>query len=179
MGGSIATLFAASRPDAVRRLVLVEGTGPPDDRSMALHRARKHLVDRRNVPVHRSMPDLAHAASRLLRWNSRLNDQSASRLAARCTEPHPDGGLRWSWDPRHRWRNPRPIDGGAFQQYLSGVTAPTLVVVGAESAFRMPDDDARRSALRTPTLLELPGAGHMVHHDQPATLARAIRAHLA
>ena len=64
------------------------------------------------------------------------------------------------------------------------ITAPTLIVHGAESGefwrskpgaiYLEPDDLARRLAcFRDARFVEIPGAGHMVHFDRPRELLAA------
>ena len=69
------------------------------------------------------------------------------------------------------------------------ITAPVLLVHGAESGefwrgqpgavYLEPDDLRRRvGAFRDARLVEIAGAGHMVHFDRPAELVAAIRTFL-
>jgi pimeloyl-ACP methyl ester carboxylesterase len=86
--------------------------------------------------------------------------------------------VRWTWDARHRQRNPRPFDAAQFCAFLSAITAPTLAIDGGDSQFRVEGLDTRRRALKTATHVTIPGAGHLVHHDQPEALARLIHDHI-
>ena len=60
------------------------------------------------------------------------------------------------------------------------VTAPTLLVTGRESHIHgwlkdKPEEFAeRKAAFRNLREIELEDCGHMMHHDQPARLARLI-----
>lgn len=177
MGGTMSVLFAGSRPEAVRRLVLVEGLGPPDLEDRALGLARQYLGARRTPPHHPVMADVAAAAARMQRYNPRLTDATARRLAARTTRRVP-GGVTWSWDARHRARNPVPFQALLFERFLAAIEAPTLLIDGADSPFAAATDPARRAALRQARHEVLPAAGHLLHHDQPEALARVIRAFL-
>lgn len=177
MGGTMSVLFAGTRPEAVRRLVLVEGLGPPDLEAKAVGLARQFLAAHRTPPRHPVMADVAEAAARMRRYNPRLTEATALRLAQRTTRPVP-GGLTWSWDARHRARNPVPFQGRLFERFLTAIEAPVLLVDGGDSPFAAATDPSRRAALPGARHTVIDGAGHLLHHDRPDALARVIRAFL-
>ncbi len=172
MGGTIAALYAGSRPDRVRRLALIEGLGPPDAESGAIDRARAFLADLRDPPAHPPAVTEVDAADRLRRWNPALSADTASWLAARLL-----GGGTWGWDSRHRMRAPVPFQASIFCRFLREITAPTLIVEGVASPFRVPDAEARKAALVQASAVCIPG-GHLLHHDNPGGLANAITSFL-
>jgi pimeloyl-ACP methyl ester carboxylesterase len=191
MGGTIASLLAACRPDKIRRLVLIEGLGPPDMRAVALPRATAFLDARNTPPRHPSFSSIEEAAGRMLRFNPQLPKATAHRLAARLMrpaavdDPHvrppvAAGAFTWTWDPLHRGRNPVPFNADLHLDYLRAIRAPTLLVDGSVSRFRLdPTDHARRVAALADAHTEvIHGAGHLVHHDAPEALTIALRQHL-
>lgn len=177
MGGTLAALYAGARPERVRRLVLVEGLGPPDTTDLAVDRAREFLDHRRSPPAHRPMADLFEGVRRVRTFNPRLSEDEAARLVALTTRPV-DEGLAWSWDPLHRSRSPAPFQADLFRRFLERIEAPTLLVDGGASVFVIPDREQRQAALRDARREVIAQAGHLVHHDAPDDLARVIRAHL-
>jgi pimeloyl-ACP methyl ester carboxylesterase len=110
MGGAIATLVAASYPEQVRRLVLIEALGPlarPADACVADMRraidARLALHDKQ-LKVH---PD--RDAERRARMQANgLSEAAADALIERALMPAP-GGYVWRSDPRQTL--PTPIRG--------------------------------------------------------------------
>ena len=188
MGGTIACLFAATRPERVRRLVLVEGLGPPDMSSLRLAMARTSLQHQRSPPRHRGLASPEAAAERMRRYNPSLAEETALRLARRTTrqtvpddpavDPAHPGPWTWTWDPLHRARSPRAFEADTFGTFLEAIEAPTLVVDGARSRFRPSDGESRRERLRDAQHVEIPDAGHLIHHDAPGALAAVVIAHL-
>lgn len=178
MGGTVATLLTACAPEKVRRLVLVEGLGPPDHDDMAVSRSRTFLKHRRNPPRHRPVLDIDDAVKRMRRGNPDLPLDVAPALAQRLTRP--DGAaLTWTWDALHRSRAPGGFAAARFRRFLATIDAPTLVVDGAASIYQgIPDLHARRAELRDHRRVVLDGVGHHPHHTCPALLARHIREHL-
>ncbi|MCA9569791.1 MAG: alpha/beta fold hydrolase [Myxococcales bacterium] len=174
MGGTLACLFAGARPARVRRLVLVEGLGPPDDTATMVDRARRFLDQRRAGVRHGPpMADLEAAAERLRRANRALSPQAALDLASRQTR-EVRGGLQWAWDARHRGRAPRPFDERHLEVFLREITAPVLAIRGSRSGYPAFERAEHLQDVRTRVL----EAGHLVHHDAPADLADAVRTHV-
>jgi pimeloyl-ACP methyl ester carboxylesterase len=60
-----------------------------------------------------------------------------------------------------------------LRPFLARITAPVLAVAG-ERGFRLADEAARLALLRDARLVELAGAGHMMHWTHPAELAAAV-----
>jgi pimeloyl-ACP methyl ester carboxylesterase len=192
MGGTLASLIAATRPEKVRRLVLIEGLGPPDVRQLAVERSRDYLDRRVQMPPkHPSFANLDEAIARMRAVNPGLPHPIARRLAERNTrevlpddpevrEPVVPGRLTWRWDPYHRLRTPNPFDRDLFLAYLRQIRAPTLLIDGGRSLFRLPPSDIaeRREAVANHRHMVIPDAGHMIHHDTPDQLAEAIATHL-
>lgn len=178
MGGTVAAMFAGSFPGAVARLAVIEGLGPPPMNDLLPDRVARWIREVNEVRSRprRPMASVAVAAERLLENNPRMGPALAARLAELGTRPH-DGGVVWSFDPRHRTRSPLPFNPALFAQCLARIDCPVLLVEGAQSGFRFSDYAERRAALPEPPLeLTVPGAGHMVHQDAPAALAKVLAA---
>lgn len=189
MGGTMAALFAATAPELVRRLVLVEGLGPPDMTGARHERARIFLEERSTPPRHPCLADLDDAVARMHRWNPEVPEATVRRLAARVTRPvlpddpavrDPDpAGLTWTWDPLHRGRSALPFDAAVHRAFLRRIQAPTLLVDGGTSLLRLPDAADRAAGIPDARGAVVPDAGHLVHLEQPAALAALLCTFLA
>jgi pimeloyl-ACP methyl ester carboxylesterase len=189
MGGTIASLFSALRPEKVRRLVLIEGLGPPDAEMKLLEQATLYLEHRRQPPRHRPLADIEDGIRRMRRMNPGISPEAARRLVERTTrpvipgdplaEPGTTGTLVWTWDPLHRARSAQPFVFRVFEQHLRAIRAPTLLVYGAQSTYHLPDLTEREACLADSRRIVLDGAGHLLHHDQPDALAAVLREHFA
>ena len=178
MGGSVACYFAGARPEQVRSLVLVEGLGPPDRRDDPVGTARKHLNDRAALRQHPVFPDINAAISRMRVFNKRLTDEVAHQLVQTLVRPSQGNQLTWAWDHLHRSRNAHPFDAEVFKQFLREITCPTLLIRGSHSKFYPDDYPSRQACLQQATEVVIDDAGHLVHHDQPEALAKAINTFL-
>jgi pimeloyl-ACP methyl ester carboxylesterase len=178
MGGTMAALVAATAPDRVASLVLVEGLGPPDGEARAVDQARRALADRLVPPVHRPVPDVDAGTSRMMRANPDLSAETARRLAARILDPGPEG-MQWSFDARHRARAPVAFSAVTFGRFLDAIACPTLLVDGGASPMQaLPDLAARRARLRHARHVVLDGVGHNPHHTCPERLAALLSEYL-
>lgn len=173
MGGTVASLYAGLRPEAVDVLVLVEGLGPPAEKSTDLpNKIRLHLDQLRNLKPHRVMEDVTAASDRLRRMTPSLSPDFALLLAERSTVKVP-GGVSWRWDKLHRTRIPAVFSVEGYLATLQQITAPTTIIYGKESWYRFPDLPQRESAITTRTRHEIPGS-HSLHIDAPEDLAALL-----
>lgn len=178
LGGTIAATLAGIHNDRVRRLVLLEGLGPP---AVALDvmpdRYRKWLDELRAHaarPRHRSFGSMAEVVERL-----RVNhpDVPVSVLATRApllTRQNDDGGLTWKYDLLHRTLSPVPFLIEAFHALLGQIACPTLYVSGGPRGFHPDDEEARLLAISDLTRVELADAGHMMHWTAPDAVSDTL-----
>jgi pimeloyl-ACP methyl ester carboxylesterase len=189
MGGGLAMLLTALRPDKVRRLVNIEGLGPPDADGRDLDQADRFVAAIQNPPRHRLIGTVEEGVDRMRRWNPHLSPRFARFLVERTTRPATAddpyegtldaGSLIWTWDPLHRARSPVPFRAIAFKQFLERVQVPVLSIRGGDTWFVLPDQAEREALISDLRKAEVPGAGHMIHHEKPQELAALIAEHFA
>ena len=193
LGGHIATRYAAYFSDQVRRLVVIDGFGPPrpaasDDpnRMAALGRAE---VQHRLIPAHQAKPmtSVQEAADRLARNNPKLDREEALRLAEYGTHSV-DGGVNWAFDATAQqiWSSFSHRDS---EMLLQAIRCPTLVVTGSngldywlgmhpelteQHALYERELQRRVELIPSGELWVVEDAGHMVHYDQPEALFRRL-----
>jgi pimeloyl-ACP methyl ester carboxylesterase len=180
MGGNIACLYAGVRPERIARVVNLEGFGLPRSRAeQAPGRYRRWLDELKAPPGFSTYASVADFAALLARRNPRLGADRAAFIAERWSRPLPDGGCTVAGDPAHKLVNPVLYRREEAEAIWREVTAPVLLLLGGRSEFRAHlgadgSDEHFRSLFRTLTLVTLPEAGHMLHHEEPAAVATAI-----
>jgi pimeloyl-ACP methyl ester carboxylesterase len=184
MGGAVAVLLAATRPELVRTLTLVS-PAMPDLRPrrgsdpvlpLLLLPGADRLVGRRLI----RMPPEARVRALLMLCYADPSRVPPNRLAEAAADVRHRNELPWATDALARAlrgligayfvRGPRSL-----WRLAARITAPTLVVWGAED--RLVDVSlAPRTALAIPDarLLVLPRIGHTAQLEDPETVARAI-----
>ena len=187
LGGNVAMLYAGVRPSRVRRAVSLEGFGLPDQTSEdAPGRFAKWLDALASPPSFRPYADLDAVADRMQKDNPRLTRERASFLASHWARERPDGRAELRSDPRHKMPFPTVYRLEEAKAFWRRITAPVLWIAGDASHIPSWVDKhrgldgvrERMSAIADARLAVIEGAGHMLHHDQPEAVARAVEAFL-
>jgi pimeloyl-ACP methyl ester carboxylesterase len=185
MGGNIAMMYAGIRPERVRRLASLEGFGLPGgapDRAPGRYR---EWLDQLQAPELSSVfPSLEVFTAVLRKRNPRLPPDRADFVARAWCEVLPDGRVRPRFDPAHKRSNPILYRREEAAACWAAIRAPLLYVAGADSDFlaRLQgagDPEAMRQWVPHVEPRVIEAAGHMLHHDQPAALARLVEEFLA
>jgi pimeloyl-ACP methyl ester carboxylesterase len=194
LGGNIVMAYAGVRPARIRRAISLDGFGIPaetDDDAPA--KFAKWLDALADPPSFKPYASLADVAERLRGNNPRLTPERAAFLAAWWARTRPDGTAELASDPRHKLPFPSVYRLGETMAIWKRIEAPVLWVAGAHSTIprwldRHPEgemgvdglDGVRRrmTAIRDARFVVIPGAGHMLHHDQPEAVARAVEGFL-
>lgn len=186
MGGNVAMTYAGMRPQRIAKLISMEGFGAartmPDD---APKRFARWLDQLRTPPGFKTYGSFAEVAARMQKNNPRLSAEKAQYLAQHWAREKAPGSFELHSDPKHKLVNPVLNRLEEIFACWRQITAPVLWIAGAQSAANGWRSDSpaqlaeRKAALRRLEEVELEACGHMMHHDQPALLARAIERFLA
>jgi pimeloyl-ACP methyl ester carboxylesterase len=186
-GGGQATDATRAAPDLVRKVVNIDGFGPPPftpEDEPSPQQCRMFLDLRRRAAERdhwRPYPTLDHLIKRRQQQNPRLTGEWLRYFvfhAARQVE----GGWAWRADPlmAHGFGPWRPEWIGVSYR---GLTAPLLAITGSERDTWGPLPESilaeRLSNVRNLERLRIAGAGHFVHMERPRETARAILDFLA
>jgi pimeloyl-ACP methyl ester carboxylesterase len=175
MGANVAGLYAGVRPERVSHFVNLEGFGLPDSKpDDAPDRYMKWLDRRKANRPFRDYPDFAAFSDYLQTRFSGL-DAARADFIARCWAQETDGRVTLRANSGHRLPNPILYRRAEAEACWRRITAEFLFITGAKSEFATPD--IIESVLRHVPAGEhvrLQDAGHMLHFDAPAALAREI-----
>ncbi len=179
MGAATASLVAATRPDRIEALWLIEALGPlstePDQALPQLRRAHTQRAERGSRGL-RTFATLAEAVAARQQGVSGLSSAAAMLLVERGTRAV-DGGWQWSSDPRLTLASPQRMTQAQVVACLRGIECPTLVVLAEPAATFLPPAMIAERAATVPdmTVVHLPGSHH-VHLEDPEPVAAAIAA---
>ena len=183
MGGNVVMTYAGVRPRRVRRLVNLEGFGLPDHPPADAAGRLATWLDELKAPQQlRPYASQDEVAQRLRKNNPRLSADKAQWLAGHWAAPDASGRWQVLADPAHRRINPVPYRAAEAIATWSAITAPLLWVQGALTRqdahwggrYSHAEFQARLAHVPQVQQVLLPGAGHMLHHDQPEALAAAL-----
>jgi pimeloyl-ACP methyl ester carboxylesterase len=183
LGGMIVLNYSGVFPERVRRAISIEGLGAPETSKVhgpAPERMRFWIESVRKAEKRhiKTYPNLSAAVARMKEANPHLSDEVARHLTLHGTNWDPDGSLVWKFDNYARVFPPYGHRIEDCVELYSQITCPALFFWGLESFFPVPVKDPRRTAIRNARLIEVPNAGHWVHHDQLDVFLRETTAFL-
>jgi pimeloyl-ACP methyl ester carboxylesterase len=177
LGGLTALRIAATEPDLVPTLVLVDVTPSAPERHEEMTKAQLGAValvqGERNFPSFEAMLDVTVAAA------PHRDRKSLRRGVFHNSKRLDDGTWTWRYDSFRKG----PILSGfeGLWDDVPSITMPTTLVRGADSYF-VNDEDAADFAKAAPGFQRthiVPDAGHSVQGDQPRALVDILRGVLA
>jgi pimeloyl-ACP methyl ester carboxylesterase len=187
LGGAVATVVAATRPDLVRTLTLISPALP--DLRLGWYRAQVAAL---------ALPGIGTTVSRMLgsmapeqrvrgllamvfadpsRVASDRFAEAVAEVERRATLPYSVEALAGSARGLLQWY---AVTGPHSLWRLAGrVSAPTLVLYGRQDRL-VPHRGASKAKLAFPdaTVVVLPRSGHVAQMEQPELVARLVRRHL-
>lgn len=178
-GASVSLLTAGAYPEYFSALVAIEGThslNPLDETAVGPSWVRKWGDRLRGYETQVSQPyaTIEAAARRMKENNPRLQDDVLADLVGYAAKPV-DGGFMWKYDLWVNGRNSMEVRRAELPAFWEAITCPVLHVYGLESnALRRQHPDPLPH-FKSARIVEIAGAGHWIHHDQPAALQSAIR----
>ena len=189
MGGNAVSIYAGVRPERVAKLINLEGIGLMGAKpEQAPKRMAKWLDELRSKPVMRAYASLDEVAGRLQKTNPRLPGERAAFLAGHWSARNDAGEYEILGDPAHKMPGPLLYHLDEVIEMWKRISAPVLWIEAADTemwrwmgpqAEMRAEVDRRLAHMASVEPHIVPDAGHMVHHDQPAELARLIEAFLA
>ncbi|MFT3717562.1 alpha/beta fold hydrolase [Pseudorhodoferax sp.] len=188
MGGNVAMLYAGIRPQRIRRLVNLEGFGPPPAGSADVPARYARWMDELKQ-FHGGRMALARydsvdgVARRLMKTNPRLPRDQADWLARQWSAEvaQPDGRRAWRilGDEAHKIVFAQPMRVDDVLALYRAITAPVLAMEAADDSlakwwpghYTLDDYHARLREIADCTVVRIEDAGHMLQHDQPGAVA--------
>ena len=194
MGANIATAYAGIRPARVRKLVNLEGFGLPDSRPAQAPSRYAQWLDElaqlnQGTLQLKTYTGVQGVAQRLIKTNPRLTLDKALWLAQHWAEPLPDDSGQWRilGDNAHKVVHARLYRVDEIMAIYQRISAPTLAIEASDNSLAqwfkhgehsLEEHHRRLSHIPNCTVHTIDSAGHMVHHDQPQTVAQHLQSFL-
>jgi pimeloyl-ACP methyl ester carboxylesterase len=187
MGAAVSLFYTGVYPEKVRKLVAIEGMGaPPELRILNQDRELWEMTiawidavrsGARRLP--RRYATIGEAAARMREENPNLTPEQAHHLTVHGVARNEDGSFSWKFDNASRPLFPQRLKPGSLESLWQRIACPTLLVHGSEGWHGDPRKDGRAAHIAKARVLEVPRAGHWVHHDQFEPFVAAARSFLA
>ena len=181
LGGTIASIFAGTFPEAVSRLVIIEGVGLyPMDGGVPGARLRQWIDANyalaARVPRHYST--LEDAYHRMQEMNPHLSPDQARHLTIHGSNQNEDGTYTWKFDNYTRTPRPYDIPNDDLVALWQRIDCPVLIVNSRQGYPHRIGHDNTLRYFKDVTLREIDDAGHWTHHDQLDGCVSAIEGFL-
>jgi pimeloyl-ACP methyl ester carboxylesterase len=178
LGGMVASLYAAIRPERCAWLVNIEGLGMPEIRAEEfVAHLGSWLEQLRTAPLPRRYASLAELARMLQRRNPALPPANALYLAQVWTRPHAEG-FEMIADPRVQLSTPVRYTRAQVEAAWAQIKVPVQLLYGSDSELMHKADPTllQRFAQAMPRadIQCVSPAGHLLHHEQPLQSAAHI-----
>lgn len=173
LGGQIALRYAASYPERVRSMIIIEGIELPllrEERASPIpypERVREWIDNdlMRRLRQPRFYADIGAAARRMKESNPEIDDETVAFLAETGVIEVASLGLRWKYDDACRSRAPDDQRGHDLDEILDAIACPALLAYGENSWIEAPPAD-RLARLRAHKLIHFANASHWLHHQR-------------
>lgn len=187
LGGAISLHYAGLFPKNLIKLVAIEGLGPSPELERKLEtgpasgRLREWVQSQKEIAKRqpRRYASIDEAARRMQEENEFLSPEQARHLTVHGVARNEDGTFSWKFDPYVRGFAPVRFRGDDVRSLWQRITCPTLLVRGEASWASDPVKDGRITSFQSARLLNVPNAGHWVHHDQLDVFLRETKKFLA
>jgi pimeloyl-ACP methyl ester carboxylesterase len=182
LGGAVALNYAGISPDDVKKVVAIEGLGPPvrepTPGSARMRSWIKSMADfDQRIPRRYSSVD--EAVRRMREENPHLSAEMAHHLTVHGSKRNEDGTLSWKFDNYVRLHSPYEFNIAEAREIWNQIRCPVMLVRGSESWASDPEADGKASAFHDCETVLVKDAGHWVHHDQLDTFMGHVERFLA
>jgi len=186
LGGAVVLHHAGVFPERVAKVAALEGLGPaPELRERLLavpaaERLRSWVGEMQALATRpaRRYASIDEAVARMQQANAHLAPALARHLTVHGLRRDADGHYVWKFDPLVRGSSPVRPDYDGLVQIWEKIRCPVLLLRGEESWASDPSQDGRLKHFSDAKLVNVPNAGHWLHHDQPERFEREICAFL-
>lgn len=169
LGGAVALEYTGVFPQFVKKVVAVEGLGPPMREPVAASaRMRSWIGQMQEFDTRkpRRYASLGDATKRMLEENPHLTGEMARHLTIHGMRPNEDGTLSWKFDNYVRLHSPYEFNIAEAREIWNQIRCPTLLIRGSESWASDPEQDGKATAFHNYRNVLVKDAGHWVHHDR-------------
>jgi pimeloyl-ACP methyl ester carboxylesterase len=169
LGGAVALEYTGVFPQFVKKVVAVEGLGPPVREHVAAPSRMRSWIgqmqefDTRKPRRYTSLDD---ATKRMMEENPHLTAEMARHLTLHGMRKNDDGTSSWKFDNYVRLHSPYEFNIAEARELWNQIRCPTLLIRGSESWASDPEQDGKATAFHNYKNVLVKDAGHWVHHDQ-------------
>ena len=192
MGANVAMIYAGVRPERVRRLINLEGFGMPATQpEQAAGRFAQWMNEVKQFNGGalqlKTYDSLDAVAARLMKTNQRLQADKARWLAEHWSAEQAPGQWSILGEAAHKIASAQLYREDEALAIFCCITAPSLMLEASDDSmtlwwrgqFTVAQHRERLKSVPNIVIAQVPDCGHMLHHDQPHTVAHLIERFLS
>src|SRR3954471_10535730 len=149
LGGSIAMQYAGMNPESVKKLISIEGFGPPlawiaaRSKRSGAQRLQDWVLQLRDLAgrVPRKYTNIEEAVQRMREANVFLSEAQARHLTVYGMSQNEDGTYSWKFDNYVRAHSPYVFNEAEMAELWRNIACPTLLIRGKQSWAGDPAQD--------------------------------------
>lgn len=177
MGAGVSCLFAATLPERIEKLVLIEGLGPLSSPAEKMAELLRKAIDGSCALAEKRKP--VYAAQELA-VKARMGgfgglDEESSALLCQRGLMEVEGGWTWRADSRLRVASFMRMTEEQIEGFLRAIRVPTLLIIGEQSLASTTMFDHRIEWLSSLTIDRLDGRHHLHMENAQAVTAAIAR----
>jgi len=179
MGGNIAGCYAGLRSERVRSVVSLDAVGLPPTRPVDAPAHLRRWLDAIKTPPPLKVYASERELAAVIRFRyPKFSEAQADFVAAAWSEPH-GTGVKLRGDSRHMWPSPLRYQREDTEACWRQIRAPMLLLLAEDSELTAKlaaeaDEEFWRSIIPQIEIKRLANAGHMLHIERPAEVARLV-----
>jgi len=179
MGGKVAMYYAADHPERIRKLIIAD-IAPKNymencgDSQLYLHRNILTALQEMDISLLKNRQQVEEKLA------EKLDDcRTIKFLLKNVTFDHDTHLLKWRLNLKALYDNLREIEGGINDRWFEGripiTSYPVAFIRGCESPYIKDSDiPALKNIYPEASVIDIPGAGHWLHAEQPELFLRAV-----
>lgn len=173
MGAGVALMAAATLPERVRAVVVIEGLGPMTTEPLDAPATLRKASLEKSPSLATIYETVEEAVERRARLVPEIPTDATRELVLRGLR-EVDGGWVFSHDPRLRMTSTLRLTEAQVSAFLAQISVPVCLVVAADGLrYDAAIAERRISEIQDIHVAELPG-GHHVHMQTPLDVASVI-----
>ena len=180
LGGCIASLIAASIPNVISSLILIDALGPLTTKPNASHsHYDNYLTQLARLP--RKQPTLYQSIDQACKHRALNGDaaaESLKQIVSRGLQQRADKQYQWRHDPKLQLPSPLRMTEPQVLDFLAKIISPTLLI-RASNGYKVNEDafQKRIEAVKNINVETLSG-GHHIHLEKAHECAELINGHI-
>ena len=177
MGAAISSMYAASFPELIESVILIDGLGPlVNDADDSCSILRESIINREKYKNSKKpIPNLDLAAK--ARMSNGTLDYNSAKILVENQTKQVNGSYYWTFDPKLKHTSSLRLTKEQLASFFKNIECPTLLIKATDSYIEEAPYWNDKELIKKLTVVEAQG-NHHLHMDCPEQTFAIIRSFL-